>query len=166
MVLKTENDKAKGRQRRMDPVASFSVLGWIGIGFLLVGGFDFLLAWYPPVFGSREWQFGVATQSFTSLPVPTLGVGMLLVSAAQLGRRGWAFLGSGAAFLLGLTVLLGVVFFGTNVSLALRQVPDQVATGMYRSIARTAVQSLVYPATLGYLAWMGWRIGRSASLDA
>ncbi len=63
-----------------------------------------------------------------------------------------------------LFAVLGVVLFGINVPTAISQVPDEVATGMYRSIARTTVQSLVYPVVLAYLAWMGWRIGRSAQL--
>jgi hypothetical protein len=163
MVLKKE-EEAKGKRRKLDPVASFSVLAWIGIGFLVMGGVDLLLAWYPPAFGSQEWQFATATQSFSRLPVPILGIGVLLVASAQMGRSWWAFLGVGASAVFLLFAVLGVVLFGINVPTAISQVPDEVATGMYRSIARTTVQSLVYPVVLAYLAWMGWRIGRSAQL--
>ncbi|MDT8340642.1 MAG: hypothetical protein RQ751_03945 [Longimicrobiales bacterium] len=166
MVLKAEDGKAQGRRWDFDPEAAFAALGWIGIGFLAVGGVDFLLAWYPTAFGSREWQFAVATQSFSSLPVPTLGLGMLLLGSAQTGRRWWAYLAAGVALVVGLVVLIGVVLWAMNIPLALSQVPDQVATGMYRSILRTAVQALVYPALLTYLGWAGLRIGRSIDPDS
>jgi len=164
MVLKREDEKSHGR-RKLDPALGFTALGWVGFGFLMVGGMDFLLAWYPPAFQSPEWQFAVPTQSFSALPVPTLGLGVLLLGAAQAGRRWWAFLAGGISILMGLVVLMGVVLWAKNIPTAISQVPDQVATGMYRSIARTAVQALVYPALLTYLGLTGLRVGRAINPD-
>lgn len=161
MVLKSEADRADDlkKARIANSRRAAAVLGWIGLGFLAVGGLDFLLAWYPTAFESKEWQFAVATRSFGSLPVPTMGIGFLVFASVLSGRRWWAYLGGAAAALVGFVVVVGVVLWATNVPLALSQVPDEVATGMYRSITRTAVQSVVYPLLMIYLAVTGIRFG-------
>ena len=166
MVLKADDDRSRATRTPLDPKASFAVLGWVGLVFLMVGGMDFLLVWYPPAFASREWQFAVVTRSFSSLPVPTMGLGFLVFASVHAGRRWWAYLGGGAAAVMALVAVVGVVLWGINIPLALGQVPDQVATGMYRSIARTAVQAVAYPSLLIYLTVIGFRMGRSIDPDA
>lgn len=161
MVLKSDEDRTRVNRPKLDTEATFAVLGWMGLAFLVVGGMDFLLVWYPPSFASREWQFAVVTRSFSSLPVPTMGLGLLIFASVKADRRWWAFLGAAASAVVALAVVVGVVLWGVNIPLALTQVPDQVATGMYRSIARTAVQAVAYPSLFVYLSLTGLRAARS-----
>jgi hypothetical protein len=72
-----------------DSSGSWAVLGWIGLAFLVVGGSDFALVWFPLNFGNPEWEFGTVTQSFNGLPILLLGLGLLVAGADQVGRRWW-----------------------------------------------------------------------------
>jgi hypothetical protein len=51
------------------------LLGWIGLAFALVGGFDLALIWIPLGFGNPEWEFGTVSATLDGLPVTTLGLG-------------------------------------------------------------------------------------------
>lgn len=127
------------------------MLGWIGLAFLIVGGTDFALAWFPPSFGTREWEYATVTQSFNGLPILLLGVGLLTVASELGARRWWGLVGLGASALLLVWVLGGAVLWAMNVSLALETVPDDVAIGVQRAAVRTAVQILAYVPVLAYL---------------
>lgn len=131
-----------------------SVAGWSGLTFLLVGGWDFALTWYPLSFGNREWEFGTVTASLNGLPVPTMGLALLLVGALLLERRWWAGLVGLAAFGLMVWVLVGAVLWVTTVPLALRTAPPEVLLGLKKSIVKSALQCVAYP---GILAFLGWR---------
>jgi hypothetical protein len=145
---------AKGRPARPpDRAAVWALLGWIGMAFVVVGGVDFALAWYPPEFGNREWEFGTVTASFNGLPIVVLGLGLLLTSSLQTGRRWLGLLAALGCFGLFAWVVAGVVIYGTNVPLALSAVPPEVLTGMKKAVVRTAVQSVAYPVLLAYLGW-------------
>jgi hypothetical protein len=138
-------------------------LGWIGSAFLAVGAVDFGLAWVPLDFGTPEWEFATVTQSFNGLPILLLGIGLLNAAAEQTGRRWWGMVGAGAALVLLLWVLTGFVFWANNVSLALTTVPPEVAIGVQKAIAKTAVQSVVYSTVLVYLLGRAWRARRTVA---
>jgi hypothetical protein len=150
-----------------DSSGSWAVLGWIGLAFLVVGGSDFALVWFPLNFGNPEWEFGTVTQSFNGLPILLLGLGLLVAGADQVGRRWWGTLGLGAAVGLLLWVLMGFVIWANRVSLALETVPDELEVGIQRAVAKTLVQAITYSAALGYLAWKGWAVakGKAPVLD-
>ena len=148
---------ARERSRRAAEPAQASqgwtVLGWIGLAFLVVGGVDFALVWFPLGFGTREWEFATVTQSFNGLPILLLGVGLLVVAAQQVGRRWWGLVGVGVAAVLLVWILAGAALWASNVSLALSTVPEELRVGVQKAVARTAVQSVVYPLVLLYLVW-------------
>lgn len=150
--LVVPDNAAKGQHARpADRMLVWSPLGWIGLVFVLVGGVDFALAWYPPDFGNREWEFGTVTASFNGLPIVVLGLGLLLTSSLRTGRRWLGVLTALGCFGLFAWVVAAVVIYGTNVPLALSSVPPEVLTGMKKAVARTTVQSVAYPVLLAYL---------------
>lgn len=155
--------KDRGAAMSEDSTQAWLVLGWIGLAFLVVGGFDFALAWFPMNFGMREWVFGTVTQSFNGLPILVLGVGLLTVASGQTQRRWWGLLGFGVTLLLLVWVLAAFVLWAGNVSLAMETVPEELALGVQRAIAKTLVQSLVYPAVLVYLLRRTWVANRSVA---
>jgi hypothetical protein len=116
---------------------------------------DFALVWVPLNFGNSEWQFATVTQSFNGLPILLLGLGLLMVSAEQIGRPWWGTLGMLGAGGLLLWMLVGIALWASNVSLALETVPDDLASEVQRAVAKTAVQSVVYPLALVFLMWSG-----------
>lgn len=147
-----EKGSSKARSPKSgDAIRTWAILGWVGLAFLVVGGADFALTWYPMDFGNREWEFGTVTASFNGLPILVLGLGLLLTSSLQSGRRWWSLLAALGAFVLALWIVVGVVLWATNVPLALSSVPPDVMIGMKKSIAKTVVQSVTYPVVLTYL---------------
>ncbi|MEJ2539397.1 MAG: hypothetical protein P8188_05425 [Gemmatimonadota bacterium] len=138
-------------------------MGWVGFGFLVVGLLDFVLVWLPPDAGNPEWRFSSAAQGFGALPIPTLGLVLLLVAAFHVRRRWWALLSGGAALVLGLGVLVSVALWVPSVPLALETVPEELKAGLYRTLAQMTMQSLAYPGLFAYLAWMGIRYGPAIS---
>jgi len=130
-----------------------SVMGWSGLTFLLVGGVDFALTWYPLDFGNREWEFGTVTAGLNGLPVPTMGLVLLLVGALLVERRWWAGIVAVVSWGTLLWVLVGVVLWATTIPIALQAVPPEVALGLKKALVKSALQSLMYPVILAYLGW-------------
>jgi hypothetical protein len=153
ILASSEDAKKRKGKKRVDPSAAWTVLGWAGFIFLVVGGSDFVLTWYPTAFGNREWEFGTVTASFNHLPIIVLGLGLLYAGALQSARKGWAALVLVLATGLTIWVLLGAIIWATNVPLALQAAPPEVMTGIKKALVKTAIQSLAYPMILGYMAW-------------
>lgn len=136
----------------------WAVLGWIGLAFIAVGGADFGLVWFPLDVGTREWEFAVVTQSFNGLPILLLGVGLLVAASDQVGRRWWASVGYGVSGVLLLWILAGTALWGSNVTLALSTVPEEVRIGVQKAVAKTLVQAVVYSVVLTYVLGRAWRL--------
>lgn len=161
MIVASARERGRRGPAEGSDSQEWAVLGWIGLSFLLVGGADFSLVWFPTAFGNREWEFGTVAQSFNGLPILLLGVGLLVAASEKLGRRWWGYVGGGAAGVLVLWILAGSALWASNVGLALSTVPEELRIGIQKSVVRTAIQALVYPLVLAYVAWWGWRAGRA-----
>ena len=160
-VLASDKDaKRKGGEKRIDPILAWAVLGWAGIVFLIVGGSDFALTWYPMNFGNREWEFGTVTASFNGLPILVMGVGFLLAASLQLGRKWWAGLAFVVSAILTLWIIAGAFIWATNVPLALQAAPAEVMTGIKKALVKTTIQSLTYPVLFGFLAYKSFQVVR------
>ena len=59
---------------------AWRLLYWIGFAFVVMGGTDITLAWYPAPFGNPEWEFGAISATLNGLALPTLGFYLLLCS--------------------------------------------------------------------------------------
>ena len=124
---------------------------WMGVLFLVVGGADFLLTWIPADFGNAEWEFGTVTASLNGLPVPVLGLTLMLVGAVA-GERGWP---AALVFLTGILALLvllgGALLWAMTAPQAVQTVPDAIRLGLYKALAKTGVQLVAYMSAFAFL---------------
>jgi hypothetical protein len=143
-------------------VGAWAALGWIGLVFLIVGGTDFVLAWFPTDFGSPEWEFATVTQSFNGLPIVLLGLGLLVIAAEQVDRSWWWWVGVVGLAALIPWVVVGLGIWSLNVGVALATVPEELRVGIQKAVTKTAIQGAVYPVAMGYLLLRAW-MGRSSA---
>ncbi len=129
-----------GRVDEADAMSDgWRVLRTIGFVLLVVGVLDLALAWFPMRFGTPEWEFGTISATLNNMPVPAMGLALLLAYAAA--ERNVGVLVAVAVWGVVMTVFLSVaaVFYGLDVPLALRAVQDPVAlrglkTGMIKAV--------------------------------
>jgi hypothetical protein len=143
--------------------AAWTVLGITGVAFAFLGAVDQSLVWYPPAFGSPEWEFGSVTAAFNALPVPVLGVMMAMV--AGLGRRQRWLVRTASIILVcvAVAVLVAGLLYALTVPVALSRINnDVVRTGLLKAIAKTVLQTGVYPLLFLTVAWKGWKADRIA----
>ena len=160
-ILSSPTD-AKGKKgtKKVDPAQAWALLGWVGLVFLIVGGSDFALTWYPMNFGNREWEFGTVTASFNGLPILALGLGLLYAASLGFQRRWWAALTLIGSVVLMLWVVGGAVIWATNVPLALQAVPPEMMVGIKKALVKTTIQSVTYPVILLFLAVRSFQVVR------
>jgi hypothetical protein len=105
-----------------------------------VGGLDVGLRWYPAVFRSTEWEFATIAITVASLPLLSIGIVALLMSALARDLRGLVG-ATGAVFGLLAAMLVGVlILFGLDVPIALRAVAAPgPRTEIMKTIARTVL---------------------------
>ena len=122
--------------------------GWsavfvVGLALLATGVTDILLAWVPPRFGTPEWEFGTISATLNNMPVPSMGLALVLAYAAAAGKRG--ILAAVAAWSAVVTLFLCVagVFYALDVPLALRAVTEPVPRGALRAGIIKGVVSLI-----------------------
>jgi hypothetical protein len=152
------HDEGRGPPLAASPDFGWYLLGWIGLAFTIVGGGDLLLVWYPFRFGSPEWEFGTVTQALDGLPVTTLGLAMLLGAAVARGQR-WLVRTIATVFLvLAVIIVLAAILYATNVPMALQAIEDPgIKTGLKKAIAKSAIQSAVYPLAFLWIGVKAWR---------
>ncbi|MEO8200739.1 MAG: hypothetical protein ABI679_09485 [Gemmatimonadota bacterium] len=114
---------------------------------------DILLAWYPTNFGDLEWKFGTVTTTLNSFPLISLGLILLTVSALARGRRRLMATMTIILFLVVILLLFCAALYLPQVPKALGSVTDlTVKMGLKRAVAKTAVQLVMYPVVLGWIA--------------
>ncbi|HET7111798.1 MAG TPA: hypothetical protein VFI41_13080, partial [Gemmatimonadales bacterium] len=62
-------EDTEGRKRSWRPPApdfGWKLLGWVGGVLLIVGLIDLGLAFYPPMFGNPNWEFGTVSSQLNS----------------------------------------------------------------------------------------------------
>jgi hypothetical protein len=151
-VSSTSPLRSAGRHGRS---VAWDLLGLLGFALFVVGGADFLLSWYPARFGNPEWEFGTITAALNGMPVPLMGLTLLLAAALESEAAVWARILS-VMLLVWAVVLVGLaVIYGLTIPLAAKgfEVPN-IGLGLKRAIGKSLVQLVVYPVTM---AWMGIR---------
>lgn len=132
-------------------------LGWAGWVFVAVGGVDSLLTWFPLALGQPEWEFGTITASLNGLPLPVLGLVLVLGANVAAGRTWMVRVVAVVMLLLALVVLAVAVLYMLNVPLALRAVTDPLARqGVLKAMVKTVVQVIAYPTGLIAMAVIAW----------
>ena len=135
--------------------ASWGLLGLLGFALFVVGGFDFLLNFYPARFGNPEWEFGTITGALNAMPAALLGLTLLLVAALVAESAVRARIFAVVLLLWAVFLIAMAVIYGLTLPLAARgfEVPN-VGVGLKRAISRSLVQLAVYPLVM---LWMGLR---------
>ncbi len=157
-VLRPEKEKPERQPLEQSPDFGWYLLGWVGLVFALVGGFDLLLTWYPLNFGNPDWEFGTITAALDGLPVTTLGLALLLGVAVARGKR-WLVRTMAVVFVaLAVVIVLAAMLYATDVPIALQSMTDPlIALGLKKAIAKTTVQALLYPVAFVWIAVKAWR---------
>ena len=153
-------ETAGARKSFLPPSPDFgwSLLGLAGITFFVVGVLDLGLTGYPFQFGNPDWEFGTVGSVLNGLPVPMLGLALLIGSAAargwQLGLRIWSIV----ALLAALVIVAALVLYALNLPLVFKTVQEPLLrTGIKKSVLKTLVQALIYPTVFGILSYRAWR---------
>ena len=147
------------------PAAGWAILTWIGAAFVIIGVVDLGLAWYPTQFGVVDWEFGILAVTLDNLPLPALGLTLLVVAALSNGRAWQVGLATVVLALLVALLAAGFVIYLTTVPLALKaEVP--VRFSVHKAIAKTTVQFLAYLVVFGVMAMKTRRVLRSGRSDA
>ena len=156
----------KGTKRPAVPVPEFGwlLLGVAGVAFFLAGAADIVLAWVPLRLGNAEWEFGTVSRSLDSLPLPLLGIALVLAAGVARGKRGWSVSAVVVLTLLALFVVIAGVLYGLDVPIAVQAVKQPlVLEGLKKSIFRTVLQAVLYAGATATLAWLGINRIRKAS---
>ncbi len=140
--------------------ATLGLFGWI---LALVGLIDLCLTLYPPE-RSPEWEFATAVALISGLPVPTMGLALILASALKRRARRTARIAGTLAVLGSVAIAVGLLVFGLTIPVALRYVQNPlVRGGLFKAIIKTGAQGLIYMLGLGLLGYQAWRQSRPRS---
>ncbi len=140
------------------------LLGPLGIAFLLVGGADLVLTWYPLRIGSVDWELGTIMQTLNGLPVFALG--LVLLAAWSVARaRHWAIVSVSVAMILcAIAIAAMALLLALSVPAALHAMPDPaVLLGLKKAAAKAAVQVVAFPTMF---LWVAVRALRKLAFSA
>ena len=111
---------------RLERSRAWRALRAAGLALLVMGCLDILLAWIPPRLGDPEWEFGTISATLNNMPVPVMGLALILAHAAAWDsglERTLVLIWS----LIVLLFLIGAVtLYALDVPLALGAVQDPV----------------------------------------
>lgn len=130
----------------------------VGVLFVIVGGADLALSWYPFAFQNPEWEFGTVTAMLDGLPALVLGLGLVLTGALYSGIRWLARAASVAFAVLAACVVAAGLLYATTVPLALRVADDPtIRLGLFKAMIKTSIQAIAYPSICFWIAVKSWR---------
>jgi hypothetical protein len=138
----------------------WAVLGFFGWLLALVGGVDLLLTVYPPE-RNPEWEFATAVALISGLPVPTMGLALIIASALKRRARNTAKFAGTVALLGSLSIAVGLVIFMLTIPVAMRMVQNPlVRGGIIKAIVKTWAQGSLYMIGMFVLGFQAWRQSR------
>lgn len=138
--------------------AAWSLLSLVGAAFVIIGGVDLVLAWFPSALGSPEWEFGTIGASLNGFPLPALGIMLILGGGIARGSR-WQVRSAAAVSAILVLLLLGFAFlYLTVIPVALGDVTNAaVRAGLMKSVVKALVLLALYPVLFGWAAYRGLR---------
>jgi hypothetical protein len=162
VLVRDETDKRKRSWLPPAPDFGWQLLGFIGVVLLISGLLDIGLAMYPLMFGNPNWEFGSIGSALNALPVPMLGLALVMGAAVArgwtLGIRIWAVL----CFVAAALILVAVAIWALTLPLAFKTVQEPVARqGLKKSVAKTVAQAILYPVAFAWIGWKGLRHARA-----
>ena len=145
--------------RPIDPEYAWTLLGYIGIAFVLIGAIDIGLAWFPFVLGSAEWEFGTIGASLNGLPLPGLGLMLVLAGGVALGNRVRIRVAALVCAVLVLVLFVLGFLYVTVIPVALSEVTNVVVrAGLVKSIVKALALLVIYPVLFGWVAYRGLKL--------
>jgi hypothetical protein len=164
--IKRDSDHASGRSGPRNRALGFrtepgwAVLGVFGWMLALVGAIDLALVLVPFEL-SAEWEFATAVALVSGLPVPTMGLALIIASALKRRARKTARFAGTIALLGSGGIMIGLVVFALTIPVALRFIQDSlIRQGLYKAIIKTSGQAVLYSAGLGLIGFQAWRQSR------
>lgn len=138
------------------------VLLMVGAVLAVVGAVDIALVWYPARFGVAEFEFASVATSLNTMPVVTLGLGLVVAASSALEVRSLAWSTVGLSAAVGLFLLASAVLYGLTLPLALQaEVEPIIMTGIKKQAAKSAVQLVAYGVAYLLLVRWAFRIARA-----
>lgn len=145
------------------PDTGWYLLGGIGFAFALVSGADLVLAWYPLVLGSREWEFATVTSVLDGLPLLAMGLVLSFAAAVARGSQGLVKFWSVVLVALAIVLLGCLALYTRTIPAALTAVTEPVLKlGLVKSITKTVLQGVGYPVAFLWTGIVGWKHARAA----
>jgi hypothetical protein len=140
---------------------AWSLLGWLGIVFVVLGFGDIALGIYPTRFGNQEWEFGMVSALLNGLGIPTMSIYLLLGSLVARGKKiGARVTAVGMILIAAVLVVLGLLY-ATAIPLALKGASGNAAVALEvkKALIKAATLFVGYLALYGFGAFRGWRSG-------
>jgi hypothetical protein len=139
---------------------AWTIMSWVGMGFLVMAGTDIALAWYPTSFGNPEWEFGAISASLNALAIPTLALYLILASAIARRHVTFARVLAVVLILLAIVILFMGIIYATVVPQAFTSVSknELLASGMRRAVIKAVVLIFAYIVLMVAGAIRAWRV--------
>ena len=133
-------------------------LALVGAVFAVLATVEMLQNWLPLQVGEPDWEFGTTSHFFDIFPFLGLGLALLIGAGVAMGRRWQVRTVAILGILVAVAMWLVLVLWATVLPITFRAAsnPALVLT-LKKAAAKTAVQALVYPFALLWLAGAGWR---------
>jgi len=146
-MLISDITHGKGAARNLtdEERLAWGLLFALGMVLLLVGTLDIALAWAPMNLGNADWEFGVVSSTFNSMPVPSVGLGLATASLIVRGRKVGVILAATWALVVVLFLLGAGVLYLLDLPLALKAMQEPVArTALSVAMAKSAASFCAY----------------------
>ncbi len=139
----------------VDSASGWQVFFVVGLGIAIVDLLDVALMFMPPKWSSLEWEFGTIGTMFESLPLLTLGVGMMAAAAMASQWKRIRLVVVILSFLMSLAILILGAVFALDFAPMLRAAPDpNQAYALKVGSLKTGLDAVIY--FLLYLALGVW----------
>lgn len=159
-VLAGGRPRARGAVRAWGDDATYRVVGWAGVVLALAALSDFALALYPLGFGSPEWELATIGAIVQGLPLFSIALAAMWISAARRGRK-WMLATVGWGLVVVAAVLLGaLLLFLTDVPLAVKATQSVARIGITKLVSRTLFMGVLFAASYVIMAVMALRQAR------
>jgi hypothetical protein len=142
----------------ISPAGAWVMLGWLGVLLSAVALSDYAIAMVPFRFGVAEWEFATIASVFSGLPLLTMGLAALWLSAMMRAQR-WQVITTAVVLLVAGVVVFGLLLvFVLDVPLALRASAGEVRLGVKKAVAKTVMLGLLFGGS--YLVTGVWSLRR------